>query len=83
MIQLRSNNIEGELPVQLGNCMSLQEIDLRENELQGTVPEPIFNLPKIRNILLLRNYKLAGTIPSSVENASNLESKYCNDRRWF
>jgi len=73
LFQFRANHIGGTIPTGFTKLSGLEEIDLRQNELVGTIPEEIFNLPQIKRLLLLRNSQLYGTIPATIEKASNLE----------
>lgn len=58
----------------LGNCSSLQVLSLRENQLQGIIPDSIGNLsPDIWHIFLDGN-QLWGDVPHSIGNLHGLNS---------
>jgi Leucine-rich repeat (LRR) protein len=47
LLQLRSNNFSGNIPVQLAKIQGLQYIDLACNSISGKIPESIVNLSAI------------------------------------
>jgi hypothetical protein len=44
LLQLRSNNFSGNIPIQLATIQGLQYIDLACNHISGQIPESILNL---------------------------------------
>ena len=52
----------------------LEAIDLRMNSLKGTVPESLFELSNLERLVLSHNTRLYGSIPASIESATNLKS---------
>ena len=71
-IDLRSNGLSGELPVELGQFTELDLLLLSQNNLTGTIPSELQNLKKARWLVLSRN-KLTGEIPPELGNMSGLE----------
>ena len=69
-LEFRANVITGAIPPEFGDLKSLIYFDLRQNLVEGTVPESIFMLPELRKLFLLRNSKLSGSIPSSIQRGS-------------
>jgi len=56
----------------IGNCSSLEFINLWENKLTGNIPPEIGNLDSLKFLELYSN-QLTGTIPPELSNCSNLE----------
>ena len=71
-IFLDSNNLNGTIPVELGNLSGLEWLDFYNNNLTGNLPPALANLGKLTG-LELRHNNLTGTIPSYLGNLSNLE----------
>ncbi|KAG7992714.1 hypothetical protein I3843_02G140800 [Carya illinoinensis] len=68
LLQIFQNNISGKLsPVLFSNCSSLQNIDLSENFLTGTIPEDIGNCSRLWNLYLYNN-NFTGQLPLSLAN---------------
>ena len=42
-LQLRSNQLTGEIPAELGDLTKLTELQLRSNQLTGCIPEGLRN----------------------------------------
>nr|XP_028944941.1 probable LRR receptor-like serine/threonine-protein kinase At1g53420 [Malus domestica] len=72
---LRSQDLQGTLPVELVNLTYLQEIDLNRNYLSGTIPPEWSSLPLL-NISLLGN-RLTGSIPKELGDITTLKSCEC------
>ncbi|MDK1079965.1 MAG: leucine-rich repeat domain-containing protein [Anaerolineae bacterium] len=70
-IELFENNLNGELPHEIGNLSKLQDIDLRFNNLSELPPE-IGNLSNLQWLYLPSN-KLS-ELPPEIGNLSNLQS---------
>ena len=65
------NNLEGNLPVEIGNLTFLKKIHLSENLLQGSIPKEIGNLSFLTELNLRQNY-LSGNIPTEIGNLTYL-----------
>nr|XP_048321701.1 receptor-like protein kinase HSL1 [Ziziphus jujuba var. spinosa] len=65
------SNLIGEIPENIGDLVSLNELDLSMNGLSGKIPSSLFMLKNL-SILYLYNNRLSGEIPRVVE-AGNLE----------
>ena len=74
-LQLRENDLSGELPAELGDLANLQWLGFSVNALSGTIPSSLGNLAQLR-VLVLDANALSGTIPSSLGNLTNLELLY-------
>lgn len=74
-IILKSNNLSGEIPSELGNLSNLEVLNLGENELNGMIPKTLGNLTKLKQINLFAN-KLVGSIPKEIVNLKELTNLY-------
>ena len=64
-LDLRANNLEGELPSSLSNLTYLERLDLSENTLSGEIPDALGDLGKLE-VLVLNGNELSGEIPSDL-----------------
>jgi len=72
-IELEGNNLQGSLPVELGNMSSLEVLNLSNNILSDNIPESLCNLEKLQ-ILNLSSNILSGTIPSNLPNLEEVKT---------
>ena len=70
-LQMRENNLEGEIPAELGDLASLQELNLTINNLRGEIPAELGYLASLQ-VLLLEANDLTGSIPPELGNLANL-----------
>lgn len=70
-IVLRSQNLSGTLPKELVRLPYLQQIDLSNNYLNGTIP-PQWGSMNLVNISLIGN-RLTGSIPKELGNISTVQ----------
>jgi hypothetical protein len=70
-LSLYSNNLNGEIPIDLGNLLSLKKLDLSFNRLTGSIPIEFDNLIKLKNLNLSFN-QLTGSIPAELSNLRKL-----------
>ena len=68
---LYENNLDGELPQELGNLSTLYTLALSGNRLTGEIPSSIGNLTSLTSLGLSDN-QLTGAIPSSIGNLTGL-----------
>ena len=68
---LRSNQLAGPIPPELGNLSNLTELVFLYNELTGPIPPELGNLSNLKS-LDLRNNQLTGPIPPELANLANL-----------
>jgi Leucine-rich repeat (LRR) protein len=71
-INLRENNLEGNIPASIGNLVNLTLLWLTQNHLSGSIPSSIGNLVNITRFWLNKN-QLNGSIPSSIGNLVKLK----------
>ncbi len=71
-VDLRLNEISGEIPSEFGNLQYLQNIHLQSNNLMGNIPEELGNAANLKSLWLMYN-NLDGDIPPELGNLSNLQ----------
>ena len=74
-LNLPFNQLNGEIPSELGNLTNLTRLLLYENKLSGSIPSELGNLTNLTTLLLHDN-QLSGSIPSELGNLTNLEYLY-------
>ena len=71
-LDLSSNNMRGEIPLELGNLANLTELNLGGNLLSGAMPSELGNLGNLTRLDLSWN-DLTGDIPPELGNLANLK----------
>lgn len=71
IIDLSSNNLQGEVPRELTNLLALGTLNLSRNQLTGQIPEKIGSLQQLETLDLSSN-NLHGPIPSSMSSITSL-----------
>ena len=61
--------LTGTIPAQLGELVSLDRLDLDENQLTGSIPAELGKLEELR----LEHNDLSGPVPWQLGNLENLE----------
>ena len=75
LIDLRNNDLTGELPPELGNLANLRWLYLDRNYLDGGIPPELGNLANLYGLYLIGN-NLTGEIPPELGNLANLRWLY-------
>ncbi|XP_043714808.1 probable LRR receptor-like serine/threonine-protein kinase At3g47570 [Telopea speciosissima] len=75
---LAKNQIFGEIPVEIGNLVSLQLLSLSDNLLEGTIPNSIGRLQMLNRLELYGN-RFTGSIPYSLGNLTLLIELYLGE----
>ena len=70
-LELRSNQLTGSIPSELGNLTNLEILSLGQNQLTGPIPSGLGNLTSLLSLELIQN-QLTGPIPSELGNLTNL-----------
>ncbi|KAG8382616.1 hypothetical protein BUALT_Bualt05G0096000 [Buddleja alternifolia] len=71
VLNIADNNFSGNLPLGLGSCTSLEELDLATNFISGGLPEDIFQLHNLKKLALQEN-RFSGRLSGVIGNLSNL-----------
>ena len=71
VLNLRDNNLQGTLPVQLARLTNLTWLSLRVNQLTGPIPTELGQLTKLTSLALDYN-KMTGTIPTELARLTKL-----------
>ncbi|XP_043698931.1 probable LRR receptor-like serine/threonine-protein kinase At3g47570 [Telopea speciosissima] len=79
-LSLSKNQISGDIPVGIGNLVSLQLLGLSGNLLEGSIPTSFGRLQMLNGLYLCRN-RFRGPIPSSLGNLTLLIDLYLGDNR--
>ncbi len=79
-LYLYNNNLNGTLPVNLGDLSQLLNLNLGINRLSGSIPTSLGNLLRLTDLSLPAN-QLSGSIPASIGNMSRLINIYLNSNR--
>ena len=71
-LSLSKNNLNGIIPVEIGNLQRLRLLILDLNSLTGSIPAEIGNLQQLQFLGLADNF-LSGSIPAEIGNLQQLE----------
>ncbi|KAK0591380.1 hypothetical protein LWI29_000810 [Acer saccharum] len=70
-IDLSSNELTGDIPIDIGNLQKIITMNLSRNSLSGSIPESFSNLTNIQSLDLSHN-KLSGRIPPQLTQLNSL-----------
>lgn len=79
-LHLNDNQLRGEIPPELGNLESLEELYLVQNRLTGGIPTELGKLANLRHLVLFQN-QLTGAIPLELAMLKKLERLVLADNR--
>ena len=79
-LNLGSNGLDGEIPPQLGNLLSLKSLYLDSNQLTDEIPSSLGNLVSLEE-LLLSNNQLTGEIPPGFGRMARLAKLHMNNNQ--
>ncbi|XP_062076469.1 receptor-like protein EIX2 [Humulus lupulus] len=71
VIDLSSNKLKGEIPIEVTHLIQLIQLNLSRNNLWGEIPSMIGNLTKLDSLDLSHN-KISGEIPLSLAQINSL-----------
>lgn len=72
--------MNGTLPMEVGNMVSLNELRLENSGLHGTIPTEVGELREIQK-LILENNRFSGNIPDSIYELNSLKRLYLGKNR--
>ncbi len=70
-IYFRNNNMQGTIPVSIGDMTKLVQINFEMNNISGSLPPEIGNLTELR-YLYIWHTNISGTIPKEIGKLTNL-----------
>ena len=79
-LDLRSKELTGSIPAELGSLSELQELDLGNNQLTGSIPTELGDLSDLTQFSLDNN-QLTGAIPRELGNLANLTQFSLNNNQ--
>ena len=79
-MNLRSNDLTGSIPTEIGNLTNLTNLGLYGNDLTGSIPSEIGNLTYLISLYLSSN-QLTGSIPSEIGNLTNLTDLFLSSNQ--
>ncbi|KAL4629097.1 hypothetical protein ACB092_05G285000 [Castanea dentata] len=77
---ISNNLLFGEIPLGIGNLISMNHLWMDGNKFTGTIPSDIGNLQKLQR-LVLSNNKLSGRLPITLGNLSSVSVMYLDYNR--
>ncbi|CAA0819958.1 Leucine-rich repeat transmembrane protein kinase family protein [Striga hermonthica] len=72
VLELRMNNLSGNIPESISNCKQLLIMDIANNHLTGQIPVGLASLPVITVLDLSHNH-LSGYIPDELGSSTSLK----------
>ncbi|MEX1196880.1 MAG: hypothetical protein WEB57_03325, partial [Pseudohongiellaceae bacterium] len=70
-LELSGNNLDGQLPADIGNLTQLSNLNLADNNLVGQIPVELWDLTSLHWIVLWSN-SFEGELPAAVGNLTQL-----------
>ena len=74
-IDLSKNGLSGDIPAEIGDLESLQDLWLFGNQLSGPIPAELGNLTNLEDLLLFDN-QLSGPLPAEIGKLENLQTMW-------
>ena len=78
-LNFSSNELNGEIPSEIGNLTNLTTLFLNDNQLTGEIPSEIGNLTNLTTLFLNDN-QLTGEIPSEICNQVDITPSVGNNQ---
>ena len=79
LLYLYNNQLDGEIPAELGGLTSLKFLILDNNQLGGEIPVELGNLTSLQELSLSRNSQLTGPLPVGLRHLSRLDRLLTGD----
>lgn len=80
-LDLKENNLHGQIPPELFMFPELTSIELYGNWMSGILPDELFALPKLE-VLDIDDNLLTGAIPASISSLTNMKMLYLSKNRF-
>ena len=71
-VVLPANNLDGQIPPEVGSLTRLRKLELQRNRLHGRIPPELGSLTNLRMLRLDTNFSLTGPIPPQLGSLSQL-----------
>ena len=84
LLKIHNNQLNGDIPAEIGSMSSLEPLNLKNNQFSGTIPAEMGDLAALK-WLSLKNNELIGPVPTRLMDLSNLvdhESDFCSNNLW-
>ena len=72
-LDVSNNNLSGEVPSSIGNCLILEHLYLQGNSFEGDIPSSMASLRGLQRLDISQN-NLSGSIPEGLEKLPFLEN---------
>ena len=79
-LDLSNNNLQGKIPITIGNLKHLESLNLSGNQIEGKVPGLFRKFENLKVVNLADN-ALEGSIPSSIDMLQQLEELNLNNNQ--
>ncbi|CAA0829160.1 Probable LRR receptor-like serine/threonine-protein kinase [Striga hermonthica] len=76
LLDASSNQLEGSIPPNIGNCTNLEVLSLSINRFSGEIPSEIASLSMLIRELYLGDNEFTGTLPQELNKLAFLETFY-------
>lgn len=77
-LDLSNNNLQGKIPITVGNLKHLEVLNLSGNHIEGKVPGLFRKLENLK-VFNLADNSLVGDIPSTIQKLQSLEELHLNN----
>ena len=71
-LDLSNNNLQGRIPITIGNLKNLESLNLSENKISGRIPGLFRKFKNLKEVNF-ENNQLVGNIPNTINKLQNLE----------
>lgn len=71
-LDLSNNNLQGKIPITIGNLKNLESLDLSKNKISGKIPGLFRKFENLKAVNFEDN-NLVGNIPSTINKLQNLQ----------
>ena len=75
-LQLRENNLVGQIPPELGGLVELFILSLGSNNLSGPIPAELSKFKRLRDLYVGRNHEISGRLPPELGYTGGLQYLY-------